>query len=363
MIAKAVRRHISRVARLAALAFGIVAVLTLATNAQPKGEATSEKVSRVDVVARRVDSYQRGLGDTKSFGRLEFRGGLTLTSPDNRFGGFSGLIVAPDGRRFMAVGDQGDWLSAEITYAGKAPSGIANARMGPLLALNGRPLRRKRDADAEELALLSGTLAKGIALVAFERNHRLVRYPIIDGALGRPTTLVSLPPEAKRMKSNSGLEAVTVLRGGPNRGAILAFAEELPDAEGHHTGWLLGKGAPQRLAFKDIDGFALTGAAALEDGSVLVLERRFRMTEGVKMRLRYVPANELRPGHVIQGETLLSSDMSYEIDNMESVAVHTSPSGETVVTLLSDDIFNTFLQRNLLLQFTLHPAGAKATSR
>lgn len=355
------------------VAGGIIAALTVVaglalpviaqTKSDAKATAASEKISRIDVVARRIDSYQRGLGDTRRYGRLEFRGGLVLTSPDTRFGGFSGLVVAPDGRRFTAVGDQGDWLSGEITYAGKAPSGIMNARMGPLLALNGRPLRRKRDADAEELALLSGTLAKGVALVAFERNHRLARYPIVDGALGRPTSIVTLPSEAKRMKSNSGLEAVTVLRGGSNRGAILAFAEELPDADGHQTGWLLGKGAPQRLALKEIGGFALTGAASLDDGSVLILERRFRMTEGVKMRLRYISAAELKPGHVIEGEILIASDMSYEIDNMESVAVHTSAAGETVVTILSDDNFNKFLQRNLLLQFTLHPPGAKSTQR
>jgi hypothetical protein len=81
------------------------------------------------------------------------------------------------------------------------------------------------------------------------------------------------------------------------------------------------------------------------------------------MRLRHVPADELKPGHIIEGETLISSDMSHEIDNMEAIAVHKSPAGETVITIMSDDNFNKFLQRNLLLQFTLLPAGAKSTSR
>jgi hypothetical protein len=352
-----------RAALRAAIAVGFVAAFASSLAAQPKSDGASDKAGPVEVSAQRIDKFQRGLGDTRRFGRLEYRGGLTLTSPDARFGGLSGLIIAPDGRNFVAVSDQGSWLSGEITYAGKAPSGITKARMGPLLALNGKPLLRKRDADAEDLALLSGTLAKGTALVAFERNHRLVRYPIINGTLGRPSSLIALPPESKRMTSNSGLEAVTVLRGGPQRGAVLAFSENLLDGDGHHTGWLLGKGAPQRLALKDIGGFSLTGAASLEDGAVLILERRFRFTEGVKMRLRYVPADELKSGKVIEGETLISSDMGYEIDNMESVAVHTAPGGETVVTMLSDNNYNTFLQRNLLLQFTLHPSGAKSTSR
>ena len=358
-------RHSRCAALIAALAVSVSTVVGLSdpAAAQPKSDNTTDKITAITVSASRLDSYQRGFGDTKRFGRLEFRGGMTMSSPDTRFGGFSGLIVAPDGRRFLAVSDEGNWLSGEFTYAGKAPSGITNARMGPLLGLNGAPLKRKRDSDAEELALLSGTLSHGVALVAFERNHRLVRYPIVNGALGRPTGLVGLPAESKRMTSNSGLEAVTVLRGGAFRGAILAFAEDLKDKDGHQIGWLLGKGAPKQLAVKEMGGFALTGAAALEDGSVLLLERRFRFTEGVKMRLRYVPADELKPGHVIEGETLISSDMTYEIDNMEAVAVHTGAGGETVVTLISDDNFNKFVQRNLLLQFTLHPTAAKATQR
>jgi hypothetical protein len=335
-----------------------------ASSASAQKASTSAKdTSAVEVIARRLDSYQRGLGSSKQFGRLEFRGGLVLSSPDARFGGFSGLIVAPDGRHLLATSDQGHWLSGEITYAGKAPSGIDKARIGPLLALNGRPLLRKRDADAEEIALLSGTLKSGTALVAFERNRRIARYPIRNGALGKPAGLISLPAAARRTKSNTGLEAVTVLRGGPFRGAILAFAEDLRDANGHHTGWLLGRGAPKQLAYRDIGGFALTGAASLDDGSVLILERRFRMTEGVRMRLRFIPRNELKPGHVIEGEPLILSDMSYEIDNMEAVAVHKAPGGETVITIMSDDNYNKFLQRNLLLQFTLLPPGAKSTSR
>jgi hypothetical protein len=46
---------------------------------------------------------------------------------------------------------------------------------------------------------------------------------------------------------------------------------------------------------------------------------------------------------------------------MEGLAVHYGPKGETVVTLISDDNFNQFLQRTILLQFTLIADGmAKA---
>ena len=52
------------------------------------------------------------------------------------------------------------------------------------------------------------------------------------------------------------------------------------------------------------------------------------------------------------GFLLVDADMGFQIDNMEAVGVHPTATGETVLTLVSDDNFS-FLQRTVLLQFTL----------
>ena len=52
------------------------------------------------------------------------------------------------------------------------------------------------------------------------------------------------------------------------------------------------------------------------------------------------------------GEVLLEANDSLNIDNMEGIAVHRGASGETVLTLISDDNFSA-LQRTLLMQFAL----------
>ena len=70
-----------------------------------------------------------------------------------------------------------------------------------------------------------------------------------------------------------------------------------------------------------------------------------------KMRLARVPAAEIRPGVVLQGETLLETTGG-DIDNMEALAVHPAPDGSTRITIVSDNNFNEW-QRNLLLQFSL----------
>ena len=315
-------------------------------------------VEPIDVEARPIKSFVRVGGAQRVFGKLEFRGGLVLTSRSSRFGGLSGLEIAADGRRFVAASDESGWGTGEIVYDGSRPRGLAGVRIGGFTALSGRSLERKRDHDAESVVLLDGTLAAGTLLFGFERNHRIGRFPVRDGVVGPPTGYLKLPPEARRMKSNKGFEAVGVIRGGAHKGAVIAFAERFTNEQGHHTGWLwIGGAEPQRLHVTDIGEFDLTDVKSLPDGSLLLLERRFRWLEGVRMRLRRIAAGDVRPGALLAGEVLIEADLSSEIDNMEGLAIHRGAGGETVLTLVSDDNFNSVLQRTLLLQFTLREDG------
>ena len=120
------------------------------------------------------------------------------------------------------------------------------------------------------------------------------------------------------------------------------------------TGWIWIDGEPQRFQLKDTDGFNITDAAGLADGSRLVLERFFLWSEGVKMRLRHLAAEAIGPDARPTGRTLLEADSSFEIDNMEGLGVRHGRDGETVLSLISDDNFNHILQRTIFLQFMLH---------
>lgn len=354
------RRHLLALAGGASAVAGVASVAGLVRSrarAEPPGPPAETRP--IDVTARRIDSFSRTEARTR-FGRLEYRGGLVLASPDRAFGGFSGLVVEPDGRRLLAVSDEGSWLSATIAYDGTRPAGLKLARLGPIRGVAGRALDRKRDLDAEAIAIADGNLERGTVLIGFERNHRIGRFPVVAGALAPPTDYLRLPPEARRMRTNKGFEAVTVMAGGPHRGAPIAFSERFPDNPGQHTGWIWIGGEPRRLGFPDIGEFEVTDAASLADGALLVLERRFRWTEGVRMRVRRFPAAEVRAGAVMVGDTLIEADLGQEIDNMEGLAVHRGPRGETVLTLISDDNFSSFLQRTILLQFTLLDDAAAA---
>ena len=347
----------SRLLRARSLLFfamaGLLYTGSIALGANPKPALSLENPQAIDITARPLTAFSKA-SNTAATGRLVWRGGLVLTSETGAFGGYSGLVVAPDGRRLLAVSDAGAWLKATIEYDGERPTGLVGATIGSLTRRDGAPLRGSRERDAEGLALATGTLENGEVLVSFERMNRIVRYRLVNGRPGRPLETIDPPPGLQRM-SNDGMEAMTVLAGGPYKGRTIAFSENA-GSDGRHAGWIWTGGRARPLNVVSMGGFALTAAASLSDGTLLLLERRFTILEGVRMRMRRIEPGAVKPGALLDGEVLIEADMSAEIDNMEGLAVHTAANGDTVLTVISDDNFNRTLQRTLLLQFTL-PRG------
>ena len=137
------------------------------------------------------------------------------------------------------------------------------------------------------LTLLDGTLQRGTLLIGFERLHRIGRFPVRDGEVRAPDRLSrSCPPRPAHARPTRASRRWPCCRAARYKGAVVAFAERFTRGSGYHTGWIWVGGEPQRFQLQDIDGFNITDAAGLPDGGLLVLERYFRWTEGVKMRLR-----------------------------------------------------------------------------
>lgn len=339
----------------------LAAVVARAQDKPSKPDTSRSEIETIEVSAQELSGFDKTNAGRKEFGALEWLGGVVLTSRDKRFGGWSGLVVDATGQRLVAVSDAGTWMTADIAYDGVRPQGLRNARLGPLKSKDGGPLRRDRDRDAEALLLTKGTLTRGQLLIGFEQNHRLGRFDITSEGVRSPSAYLPVPADARRMRALKGFEAVAEVKAGRWKGALVALAEHLLDRSGHHSGWIMSRGKEMRFALTDIGGFDPTDAVGLDTGDIIVLERRFRWTEGVKMRVRRISADELKPGATIKGEVLIEADMSAEIDNMEAISAHRDAQGAIVLTLMSDDNFNGFLQRTLLLQFRLPDKdGARA---
>src|SRR5690242_17389013 len=84
-----------------------------------------------------------------TFGGLEWRGGLELSSDDVRFGGLSSLELTQDGMKLLSVSDEGFWFKADVLYTDGHLSGLDNALMAPILGPDGKPNKGKVRNDAE----------------------------------------------------------------------------------------------------------------------------------------------------------------------------------------------------------------------
>lgn len=279
-------------------------------------------------------------------GKLIYRGGVSLTANDARFGGWSDVDISEDGARLTAISDRGFWFDATVAYDDKG--GIAqlgDGRLGYLINLGGRR-QGGLVGDAEGLS----RAPDGSFFVSFERRHRIWLYPASEPPFSATPRVVPAPPGATSMHENGGIEALVRLAGG----RLFALSEELKTAGGANVGWIGDGRTWSRVTYEPGPDFKPTGAARLPDGDVLVLERRFTRLNVPAARIVRVGADSLRPGAHIVGTELALIEPPLIFDNFEGIAVRKGGNGETLIYLISDDNYF-FLQRTLLVVFELPP--------
>ncbi len=346
--------------RLALATLTVVAAVALIPSLRPgTGEVEAAFVAPrpLTVEARPISVLRPSEPDRRRFGGLEFLGGLILSSRDRAFGGLSGLRTSDHGRALVAIGDEGSWFVARVDGDPDGrPRAVTQAMIAPLLDARRRPFHGKYLRDAESVTLRDD--AGGVeARVGFEHDHRILSYRAASprdllSAPGRPQPI---PDDVRALPENEGLEA---LADAPD-GRLIAIAETAPPGSDANPGWIFEGGSVRRFRLAASDGFAVTDAAFLPSGDLLVLQRRFTVLGGFRARLVRVAAADLRPDHTAHPTVVFADERGDEIDNMEGLAVDRAEDGGTLVTLVSDDNFF-WLQRTLLLRFRLLEEGAKS---
>lgn len=336
--------------RFAAFLTAVLALIVLSpASAQPvTSEAVAGPIS-VEVTAREIPTFDTRERSRTRFGSLEFRGGIVLTSPHRGFGGFSGFrFLDPAGERFVALSDKGDWFTGKLVYRDRQVIGMTNVETAPVLGPDGKPITTRQWFDTESLALDGGT-----AYVGIERANQILKFDFgRDGvrAAGQPLVL---PAAAQKLPFNKGIEGLAYVPK-PHKlaGSLIALSERGLDASGNIIGFLIGGPSPGQFSVKRSLDFDISDAVILPRGDLLILERKFSLLTGVRIRIRQIAMSTIAPGRVLDGPQIFDADLGNEVDNMETLDVHQTASGETVLTMMSDDNFSV-VQRNLLLQFTL----------
>ena len=342
----------STAAGLSTLAMPGITRAQLATQSPPKpvkpDEFSVTAPVSIEVNARPLPSFDTRDRSHVRFGSLEYRSGLILTSRFRGFGGLSGWRLDAKGERFIAISDKGSWFTGRIVYRGREMTGLDDVEAAPMLGPDGRPITARGWFDSESIALDGSFVYIGL-----ERVNQLLRFDFSKGFTRARGEVVPLPPAAKKLPYNKGLEAlVMVPKGLPLAGTLIALSERGLDSAGNLIAFLIGGPSPGQFGVRRTDNFDISDAVLLPSGDLLVLERKFSWLAGVGIRIRRIALKALAPGAVVDGRSIFDADLGHEIDNMEGIDAHATPEGDTVLTMVSDDNFS-MIQRTLLLQFTL----------
>ena len=316
----------------------LASTLSGARSPETSAQISPESIE-VDMTPILVDEKRP---DRRAFGALQLVAAVHLKSTDRRFGGLSGISLGSDDR-FYAVSDRGFWLSARIAFAanGALPQ-LADWKISPMLTPNKTPVSGKmRDAEAIT------QLKDGFFLVGFEGAHRIWRYAAPPDTLGSIPIVEQIPATIARAPVNGGIEALAEL---PD-GRLLLLTEDFRNSDGTVKGWLKENGNWTAVSYLPADGFRVTDCAALSNGDILVLERRFALLAILSTRLTLVVRDRITPGAKLTAQELLRLEQPLAVENFEGLAVRQSAQG-TMIFLISDDNYSTF-QQTLLLQFLL----------
>ena len=293
----------------------------------------------------------RGVALDGQVDKLIWRGGIAMVSQDDTFGGLSGLAFTGPEQNVALVSDRGNFVSGQLAYdeAGRL-FGFIGVTIEAIQNSKGAPLPRQYIRDAEAIAAVVRDGVPVAVRVGFEHLTRVAEFALTDGVPGGPAKEVEVPKWLTDTRTNESLEAVCIAPDdSPIAGSTLLLTEGVIDDDGQHVAWLLGQNDKGPLSYQSSPDVNPTDCAFLPNG---VLERGVSFL-AFTLTLRLVPAADVRPGNLMKGQVLLQASGG-AIDNMEQVAVHTAPGGETRIVLGSDNNFNDW-ERNLLLEFALAP--------
>lgn len=252
--------------------------------------------------------------------RAQVLGRLTLSHPDPRFGGFSGLHLAANGRDALVMGDRGILVAIELSR--DANGQLSDAKVLSIRDLPGRQGRALAGPERDSEGLAVGP--DGSLFVSFEgaRGGRIWRYP---ADLGAPS-VIPTSPDFARLGRNSGLESLAL----DPVGRLLAMPEDYdgdayPLWRRESDGWRILGTLPKLGAYRPV---ALDHD---DEGNLWLLERRFTFAMLFSSRL-----SRIELGPKLRRHDYWQSPLG-AFGNLEGLSMGRDAQGALRATMVADN--------------------------
>ena len=269
-----------------------------------------------------ASAYVPAGGWPARIGALAPVGGVTLSSSDPAFGGFSALALR-DGRAHL-LSDGGNVVTLAIRGGRVSDPRGHVLHQGPGVGWD------RRDRDSESLTLDPAT---GRTWVGYETHNQIWRYAPGYGSAERR----SAPAAMRGWVRNLGAESLVRLRDG----TFLTLAERKPNRRTRHG--ILFTGDPPvpgthsiRFLFQPPDRYDPSDAAELPNGDIVVLTRRFQYPFRFTAKLVQVRRADIRRNATVSGTVIATLAPPVLGENAEGLAI-TQERGVTTVWIVTDN--------------------------
>ncbi len=310
----------------------------------------------ITVMSVPVKTFKTARLDTQVDG-LVWRGGVQMSSDAMQFGGLSGIAFLTPEQKLAFVSDRGWFISGQLIYDENGhPLELIGVSAEAIQNSKGQDLPRQFARDAEAIAPIARDGKIAAVRVGFENLTRVADFDVIDGRPGGAAREVAIPDWLTHLRTNDSLEAVCIAPdASPVAGSSMLITEGDETPDGNIAAFMRGNRDRGAFSIVKTEGVNPTDCAFLPNGDMVLLERGVGLL-GFVMQVRRIAADDIRPGAVLAGDVILTASGG-AIDNMEGIAVHPGPDGETRISLVSDDNYSGW-ERTLLLEFAL-PAKEK----
>ena len=265
---------------------------------------------------------------------MDLVGIWALTSGREEFGGLSGLVASESGD-LMAVSDIGYFVVLPMDRETGGPAEFG--RIAVMRGADGEPLAGKSQGDAEGLAMQDG-----VALVSFERDHRVSAFDL-QGCRGAAREVLQVQLNTTlggiELPDNRGPEGLAILHDG-----TLRLGVEARDTGSAVTGIVMQDGSLGSVVETNPPAFQLLTGMDHRDGIAAIVYRAYYPVRGNRISFT-----------VNRGEALVASGSlkpPEPVDNIEGIAIGPEKDGKRRLWLIADDNFNP-RQRTLLFAFEL----------
>lgn len=258
-----------------------------------------------------------------------FVGAFTWDPADPEMGGLSAILMRDAGAHAFALSDRA--VLFELALMRSSGQITAVEKQGVTVLVD--------DTESDDAVFDSEGLAFGpdnAIYVSFEQDNLIARYDNVTGQKDG----VETPHSFRDLGENKGLEALAIDANGdlftlPERPRTLGQGFAVWHWDG--TNWT----QPFHLGARD--GFLAVSAEFGPDGRFYLLERKVTIF-GFQSRIRRWEVTSQRP----ENELVLLTTRPGQFANLEGLSVWENPTGNTMLTMVSDDNFWPFMRTQIV---------------